>query len=345
MPHAALLAWLLMAAIAQPNAPGPVAAPPEPTRSNAGADDCRVGEAAPLGYAGSGPVVVAFDRTGGLAAWPRPVTTVLSVRPIAPDGSARGPVIVVAPRQDMQPAAMFATERGFVLLLRRWAYQQGDARWWGQVFGRDGRPAAPPADLGLADMDVRIGQAIDGNRIGLVVVQASIAKRKHVGRWQTLVVGPDGVITSIPVVAAVDDLVTTTDDAWEPAVLEGKRGWVVSRRGARRPEGIFEGVRRPAAAALRLSPADGLSAEVVNLAVPPPLGPDGTIFEPTGEPALRRTLAGKPFGQLVRLEWRGNPVGTHAMNVDPTIFWSGTHFLYPFREKNVVYLLPVHCRP
>jgi hypothetical protein len=240
---------------------------------------------------------------------------------------------------------MFATERGFVLLLRRWDYQRGDVRWWGQVFGQDGRPAALPIDLGLADMDLRIGQAIDGDRIGLVVVQAHIAKRKHVGRWQTLVVGPDGMITSIPVVAAVDDLVTTTDDAWEPAVLDGKRGWVVSRRGARRPEGIFDGVRRPAAAALRLSPADGLSAEVVNLAVPPPRGPHGTIFEAMGEPALRRTLAGKPFGHLVPLQWRGNPVGTYAMNVDRTLFWSGTHFLYPFHHKNSAYLLPVHCGP
>ena len=348
MPPAALLVWLLLPAFAVADADKPVSTPPEATRSNAGSDDCRVDEAAPLGRGGSGPIVVGFDRTGGLAAWQQ-VSGMLAVRPIAPDGSARGPVIPVAVGKEIEPHTMFATERGFVLLLLRWDYQHDDARWWGRVFGRDGRPAAPAVDLGLAGMNLEIGQAIDGDRIGLVVVKADIAKHKQVGRWQTLIVGQDGIITSIPVAAAVDDLATTTDDVWEPAVLAGKRGWVVSRRGVRRPEGIFDGVRRPAAAALRLGAPDGLSAEVVNLAEPPGRNgrmADGKIYEAMGRPALRRTQAGKSFGQLVPLHWRGNAVGTHAMNVDTALFWSGTHFLYPFHDDNdVAYLLPVNCRP
>jgi hypothetical protein len=300
----------------------------------------------PLGRrGGGGPIVVAFDRTGGLAAWPEASAT-LAVRPVAPDGSARGPIVRVVVGKEIEPYAMFATERGFVLLLLRLDDQHGYRRWWGgRVFGRDGRPAGPAIDLGLADMEVRVGQTIDADRIALVVAGANIAKRKRVGRWQTLIVGHDGGITSIPFGVAVDDLVTTTDDVWEPAVLAGQRGWVVLRRGMRRPEGIFDGVRQPAAAAERLLPPDGVSAEVVNLAVPPPPGPDGTIFEEMGRPALRRTRAGEAFGKLVQLIWHGNPVGSYAMNVESALFWSGTHFLYPFHEDNGAYLLPVDCRP
>jgi hypothetical protein len=336
--NVALSVFLLSVATANP------AAAPEPTRSNAGADECRVEEAAPLGRGGGGPIVVAFDRTGGLAAWPQASAT-LAVRPIALDGSARGPVVRVAVGKEIEPYAMFATAPGFVLLLRRLDYQHGFRRWWGaRVFGRDGRPAGPIIDLGLADMEVRVGQAIDAYRIGLIVAGAPIGKRTHTGRWQTLSVGPGGVITSTPIVAAVDDLVTTTDDVWEPAVLAGQRGWVVLRRGVRRPEGIFDGAREPAAAAVPLVPPDGVSAEVVNLAVPPPPRPGGTIFEAMGQPALRRTHAGEAFGQLVHLAWHGNPVGAYAMNVETALFWSGTHFLYPFHHDNGAYLLPVDCR-
>jgi hypothetical protein len=322
----------------------PVATAPEPTRATAGADDCRVGEAVSLG-GGGGPIVVAFDRTGGLAAWPE-TSTMLAVRPIAPDGSARGPVVRVAVGKEVEPHAMFATGHGFVLVMLRLDSQHGYRRWWGgRVFGRNGRPAGPATDLGLADMEVRVGQALDADRIGLIVAGANVAKRNTVGRWQTLVVGHDGGISSIPSVVAVDDLVTTTDDDWQPAVLAGQRGWVVLRRGLRRPEGIFDGVRRPAAAALPLVPPDGVSAEVVNLAEPPPPGPDGTIFEAMGRPALRRTRAGEAFGQLAQLLRHGNPVGSYGMNVESALFWSGTHFLYPFHEDKGAYLLPVDCRP
>ncbi len=84
-----------------------------------------------------------------------------------------------------------------------------------------------PVDIDLDGMDVRVAQALDGRRVGLIVTSAGIAKTRAPGRWQTLAVAPDGRLTSSPVAVAVDDLVTTTNDAWEPAALMGRRGWMV----------------------------------------------------------------------------------------------------------------------
>lgn len=81
---------------------------------------------------------------------------------------------------------------------------------------------------------------------------------------------------------------------------------------------------------------------VINAVDPPPPGPGGTIYEPLGRPVLERTNAGARVGQLTALEFHGNPIA-FSMNIDPYIAWSGTHFLYPFRE-GALRLLPIDCR-
>ena len=78
--------------------------------------------------------------------------------------------------------------------------------------------------------------------------------------------------------------------------------------------------------------------------VPPPRGRKGIIYEARGMPMLERTHNGKQLEPLF-LEWHGSGTGVHAMNVDPHIFWSGTHFLRPFDEDATVYLLPIDCAP
>jgi hypothetical protein len=89
---------------------------------------------------------------------------------------------------------------------------------------------------------------------------------------------------------------------------------------------------------------DAIDFDVTNGAVPPPRGPGGTIYEAMGQPILNRTLGGKRVGNPIDLEFRGNPIA-HSMNISPYIVWSGTHFLYPFWETDVVRILPIDCRP
>jgi len=64
-----------------------------------------------------------------------------------------------------------------------------------------------------------------------------------------------------------------------------------------------------------------------------------------GRPTLVREYGGKEVGQRLALEWRGNVVGAVAMNIESLLFWSGTHFVYPFRGDRGATLLPIDCRP
>jgi hypothetical protein len=218
------------------------------------------------------------------------------------------------------------------------------------VVSRDGRAEKRAVDLGLADMDLEVGQAADGEHVALLVRPAAIARNADQlrGRWQTLTVTPGGTLTSTPTAVAIDDLAKTTQDHFEPARLTGAAGWVVLRNGVRQPDGVFAGQRRPAAAALLLRGPDELTAQVTDLSVPPPRGAGGRIYEAQREPALARARNGQPVGQPIALEVGGFPVGVLGVVVQTDLAWSGTHFLYPFHTTGtprVASLLPVDCAP
>lgn len=108
---------------------------------------------------------------------------------------------------------------------------------------------------------------------------------------------------------------------------------------------MFDGVRAAAGRASLLRPTDAVVGEVRNAAVPPPPGPNGTIFEALGRPTLVRTHQGQPVGRTLDLEWHGSRVGAIGMQVESAVFWSGTHFLYPFRSSRGANLLPIDCAP
>ncbi|MEO8702899.1 MAG: hypothetical protein ABI867_22835 [Kofleriaceae bacterium] len=88
---------------------------------------------------------------------------------------------------------------------------------------------------------------------------------------------------------------------------------------------------------------DALEFAIANRATGGGAGPGGMIIEPMGRPALERTLHGKPVGDVLDLEWRGNSVA-HGMYVDGYVAWTGTYVLYPFRDDSER-LLPIDCRP
>src|SRR5262249_44084189 len=140
---------------------------------------------------------------------------------------------------------VYALHGGFVVLLRLWEWQKHEAGWWGVWVGADGQPRRPPVELGMADMDIAVARAVDGQTLALVLRPAAIAPGRDPlpGRWQTIRAGDDGGLRSIATAVLVDDLVTTTEDSWEPARLRGEAGWVVLRSGARRPAGVFGGKR------------------------------------------------------------------------------------------------------
>jgi hypothetical protein len=336
---------------AAPSSASPISAPPPkpelprretfPTLQTAGAEACRIGAPVRLGARHDGDTIVGFGSSGGVAVMKRDATTLL-VQPIGFDALKTGKATTVSVPTGVEPIHLFSLEQGFVVLLRLWDWQGGRASWSAVMLERSGR-AHPPVDIGLDGMDVRVAQPLDGQRVGLVVAAAAIAKTKAPGRWQTLTVPANGPIQSSPVAVSVDDLVTTTNDVWQAAALDGKRGWLVLREGARRQEGVFDGVRQAAAAATPLRPSDAIVATMKNGAVPPPRGAGRMIREARGRPMLVRTHRGKEIGQRLVPRWRGTTVGVSAMYIQSSIFWSGSHFIYPFRHGNEASLLPIDC--
>lgn len=82
-----------------------------------------------------------------------------------------------------------------------------------------------------------------------------------------------------------------------------------------------------------------------NDATPPPRGPGVRIYEAMGEPIFVREHNSTQVGRRLVIEWHGNPVGVHGMYIESLLFWSGTHFVYPFRGDDRANLLPIDCRP
>ena len=320
-------------------APAPSPVPPRfPTLAAAGGATCKLLPPVRLGPIVEDHAAVGLGAAGGLAAWKREAAT-LALQPLALDGATRGAAVAVPVAADLQPKHVFALDRGFLVLLVRWDWRRGDASWWGVVADPGGRPARPPADLGMAGMDVKLGQPLDGDRVGLVLLPAAIAKSPQPSRWQTLAVAPDGGIASTPVAVGIEDFISHhPDDDWVPAARAGKRGWSLG------PEGLYEGVRAPSAGALPLAPG-AVRAAVRNLARPNPRGPGGTIIESMARPALERTHAGRPLGPPTLLEVGGAPVGVTGFMMSGTLVWTGTHFLYAYADAQVAALLPVDCRP
>jgi hypothetical protein len=316
--------------------------------ATAGAAVCKLAGVVSLGSTQGNPVA-GFGKDGGLAAWKQDADTLL-VQRLAPGGAVLGGPAQVRLTAEQEPKAVYALDRGFVVLLLRWDWQHGDSRWWGVVVNRDGHAERSPVEIGLGGMDVAAGQVADAEHVVLLVWPAAIAPNRAQlrGRWQTLHVDASGVLTSAATAVAIDDLVTTTQDHFEPARLAGSAGWVVLRNGVLRPAGVFGGRRQPAAEAVLLRGSDGISAEVVDRAVPPPPGPRGRIYEAQRRPALARAHDGQPLGQPLDLEVDGFPVGVHGVVIQTDLVWSGTHFLYPFRSsgtKDVASLLPIDCHP
>lgn len=353
----ALAALLLLAACGSPRArpspspaparpisniaPSPVSppAPPRfPTLAAAGGAECKLLPPVPLGPITEGHAAVELGAAGGLAAWKRDPST-LALQPVAPDGATRGAAVSVPVAADLQPKHVFALDRGFLVLLVRWDWRRGDASWWGVVVDGSARTARPPTDLGMAGMDVKLGQPLGGDRVGLVLLPAAISRPQQASRWQTLAVARDGTITSTPVAVRIEDFISHhSDDDWVPAARAGKRGWSLGR------EGLYEGVREPSAGAIPLAP-DAVRAAVQNLARPNPPGPGGTIIESMARPALERTHAGRSLGPPTSLEVRGDPVGVTGFLMSGTLVWTGTHFLYAYTDDKLTALLPVDCRP
>jgi len=314
-----------------------------PTLRTAGAKACKILPPIVLGARDNGYTIVGFGPQGGVATWMSGAST-LALQRLARDGTKVGAAASAQVGKGLEPKHVYPVDRGFVVLLLRWDSQNGVVAWEGMLYDSGGR-AHEPVDIGLDGMVVRVGQPLDGHAVGLIVSAAYIAKQKQPGRWQTVTVGADGKLISVATAIAVDDLVTTTDDAFVPATLAGKRGWMVLRNDARRPDGVFGGTRVAAAHAAPLSPSDGLIGVMRNRARPPPRGRGGTIREALGRPTLVRMHKGKELGDRLALEWHGNPVGAVAMNIESLLFWSGTHFVYPFRGNAGACLLPIDCRP
>jgi len=323
----------------------PEPAPPSwfplyPTVATAGADTCRIDEAQAMGTGSAANALVAFRTREGIVAWRQDEHTV-AVRAIASRGSPLGERISIPVAKGAVPGQLFAIERGYLLLLHRWLQETADSTWWGIVLSPKGKPEAAPVDVGLHGRRVFAGQPLGGDQVALLTNPANPEPRPAL-HWQTLNASSKGGITSSTAKVALDRLVGKLDDSWAMAELDQQRGWVVLRDGTPRPYGAFGGVEQKTTEARPLIPDSAILAEVHNAAVPPPRGPKGTIYEALGMPMLERTHYGKRLEPLF-LEWHGSGTGVHGMNVDPHIFWSGTHFLRPFAEDGTLYILPVDC--
>jgi hypothetical protein len=313
-----------------------------PTLATAGADTCTISKPTELGAA-TGDAIAGFASTGGIAAWMQTDKT-LAIQPLALDGAAVGDAQTLGVADGVRTAEVYAVDQGFVILLLRWGWKNDHTQWWGVVVDREGH-AREPVDLGLDDLDVAAGQSLDGSRIGLVVAKAYIAKKKHKARWQELTVDADGNLTSAATKVAVDDLVEL-HGRWERAELDGALGWVITKDGATASDGIFAGARAPAKHATLLRPDDLVRAKVDNAAEPIPRGDDGIQYEPRGQPGLvRERVDGTAVGHRLRLEWGGDDVGVIAMYVKEYLAWTGTHYLYAYRDDGIARMLPVDCRP
>ncbi|GAC1351440.1 MAG: hypothetical protein NVSMB1_04500 [Polyangiales bacterium] len=318
---------------------------PVPTLANAGASVCKIGEPVVLGAPIVGGARIGFGGSRGVAVFYQR-ETMLAFQPIGLNGATVGAVRELVVSERLEPSFIFAIDRGFIVLLKRSGGASSDLSWWGVFIDHAGTVIKPPVDLGQANLEVVVAQPLSSGEIGLILAPPSYAKAKHPAHWVTLTVDREGNIVSRPAAVMFDDLLQTSS-VWEPAAMNGKRGWVVSIDGARRPDGLFGGTRGPAAQAVLLRPNDVLEVQVWNGATPPPPSPGfhGRINEPFAQPVLTRTLAEKPVGEKVWLEWEsGTP--SHSMYADPDVAFSGTHFLYPFYDnKNVGRLLPIDCRP
>jgi hypothetical protein len=234
----------------------------------------------------------------------------LSLRPLASDGTLAGAGTTVAIGDLQEPKHLLPLDRGFVVLLVRRDWQRGRMGWYAVWAASAAREAKPPVDLDLADMDVAAARPLDDHRIELEV-------------------RPSGMLGSRG----------QRRDGWQLVTVDAD-GRIVAT---------------PAARSQRVSarPAsDAVVATITNLAQPiPRRGPDGRTYEPLARPALARELAGHKVGQPTLLELRGNPAGAHGFMISSwAVAWTGTHFLYPFRDSGwntptVAMLLPVDCRP
>lgn len=268
----------------------------------------------------------------------------LAIQPLALDGAAVGDAQTLTVAEGVRTAEVYAVDHGFVILLLRWGWKNDHTKWWGVVVDREGH-AREPVDLGLDDLEVAAGQSLDGSRIGLVVAKAYIAKKKHKARWQELTVDADGNLTSAATKLAVDDLVELYG-RWERAELDGALGWVITKDGVTAADGIFDGARAPAKHATLLRPDDLVRAKVDNAAEPIPRGDDGIQYEPRGQPGLvRERVDGTAVGHRLRLAWGGDDVGVIAMYVKEYLAWTGTHYLYAYRDDGIARFLPIDCRP
>jgi hypothetical protein len=287
------------------------------------------------------PPVVGYGPAGGLVAW-RQAETTLTLQRLGED-AVSGAAVSIPLEPGLSVERIFALRRGFIVVVRLWDWKKNVARWWGLVVGHDGQPRGGRVDLGMSDMDILEHQIIDEERIALLLFPAAIAANRDrlQDRWQTLLLDAGGALAS-KAGGELGKVERLSSDTWEPAELGGKHGWVVLRDAAPLPQGIFEGARTPAAAAKLLRPSDAIDARVYNLAVPPPRGPRGTIYEALPEPGLVRTHHGSPVGSAFHLS------NEHRRDLNEVV-WSGRYFVYPFKgprgDQEVASLVLIDCAP
>ncbi|MFO0551948.1 MAG: hypothetical protein U0271_26420 [Polyangiaceae bacterium] len=316
-------------------------APNPPTKREAGAETCEVTRLS-LGASSSEPPLVAFGRTAGLAAWTR-ANGGLALQSLDALGNPTGREHSINLAQLQVPSALFALGDRFVLLVRSWDYAQHDVRWWGLVVRDSGEPLANKlTSLGFDGFDVVVGRALDRARVGLLVRPAAIAPPDVAslpGHWQTIHAADDGRLESTAIAVSFDDLVTTTEDAWEPASLDGKRGWVATHAGEKGRFGVFDGTRQGTARASLDRAPDVLAVTVTDRSSPPPRGPGGTIYEMLPQLVLERRLGSTWLGatslevNVSRGAWPG------------VVAWTGRLFLYPCHSNDAATLVRVDCRP
>ncbi|APR77861.1 Hypothetical protein A7982_03208 [Minicystis rosea] len=300
--------------------------PRYPTLENAGAAACKPARTVALGPIEGDAPIVGFGPAGGLAAW-RPNNTSLILQPITAAG-VTGTTVTVALDSDLTVERIHALRGGLIVVIRRWDWQKKIARWWGLPVGYDAHPLGARVDLGLADMDILLHQIIDDERVALLLFPAAIApardRLQH--RWQTLTLGAGGVIESKRG-GDLGHVEMLSSDTWEPATLGQRRGWAVFRDGVLQPEGIFDGQRMKSAGATSVRPNDAIDARVYSLAVPPPRGPGGRIYEALPQPALVREHRGKRVGTPFDLSSNNHTDLNDAV-------WSGTYFVHASRDHH-----------
>lgn len=308
--------------------------PAAPTLANAGAAECRI--LAPINL-GSRTVSSSFTKLGfgpdhGIA-------TILSqegevqIQRIGLDGHKIGAAVAGKVDADTSPKYVFWMDGVFLILSQKRVLPNYEVSWFGMVFDEN-ETLQQPTTIPFDGMDIIAVQKIGSHRLG--VIAAPVTGQPGDTRWYTVELSANGSLVSSPG-AAIDAAL------WKSAKLGDSRGWILAQDGQRGPMGVFGGVQKAAADAEVLDDEDTVNVKVENGAVPPARR-GGVIRHALGQPLLVRMHQGQALGRKLLTSWHGTTVGAHSMNIQRNIFWSGTHFLYPYHDRMGINILPIDCK-